>query len=669
MPPKLPSVRARAPLLLSNTQWAQKEALSVMSATTKANFANLDDEQKKRYVELHGKALKTLEAVDEENQRIKDTFKSTHLAILKRELKTLTGKDIDPERAFIFTRYREFKEGRSPVDLLWGTPSEPKPELGFNQGRPKRAADESRYVDHMRSMTLWDAACRNFGYRTDSVLGQPHSYEQASHIQSGEPPVDIPVKPFIEIVRRLDFGSALSVTLEQAMGPEGTLKRLIGEASKASFEFELLEALRDSAVSGVTQVAYQRLLNVFNDKIAYEVWPMLMVYAPAALFVTPAALSLVLIRFAGEEGTYSYFPQRLGGALRYHEQGGEATAQFKQQLIDDYRKGQLGWFARQLPLHELGEFQRLLSTEPRPQGMDWLAGVLYDGFHKAFPEPLLEDLRVVAETRVGGPRQSLVAVLETRQAERYRADLQLLATTKSEEAWQAFKDAALVIGNEILGMLTTPMPGGVLGLNRIMQVAVFGSLAYSIGQGVIEASKGESSTFGSALADVADLLISARLMGVAGRAHRQRMNTLWRRAGQPRKVTLPDGRIELRRLAPDIQPEQQALKDSQGLSNAGLLQRMLPIDTSVSALKDIERMLSITATSREQLQAVWEGQPIPGRLAEGARRLQIDQLIDRIISDVPQRGEMPANADSAVLALLTQLEHWPANTVLDVFNQ
>lgn len=66
---------------------------------------------------------------------------------------------------------------------------------------------------------------------------------------------------------------------------------------------------------------------------------------------------------------------------------------------------------------------------------------------------------------------------------------------------------------------------------------------------------------------------------------------------------------------------------------------------------------------------VWQGELISGPLADGVRRLHAEQLIDRIINELPLRGEIPANADGAVLALLTQLPDWPADTVLDVFNQ
>ena len=80
-------------------------------------------------------------------------------------------------------------------------------------------------------------------------------------------------------------------------------------------------------------------------------------------------------------------------------------------------------------------------------------------------------------------------------------------------------------------------------------------------------------------------------------------------------------------------------------------------------------MLDITGATREELLNVWQGELISGPLADGVRRLQADQLIDRIINELPLRGEMPANADGAVFALLTQLPDWPADTVLDVFNQ
>lgn len=732
-----PLVRARTPLLLNHEQWAQQQALDYMAGIVKNNFAGLSDELKKRYVELQRIAVAALKAVEDENTRIRDTFKATHLQALKGKLKTLLGVDIDPESARIYTRYREFKEGRSPLDVLTGA-VETEPGLTLNPGRVGRALDESRYVDRLHSITLWDAACANFGYATDSVLLKPFSYEQASYIRYDSLEGEHPVAPFVEIVRSLDIGSALATTLSDEMGDGGKLKRLIREASRANFEFELLEAHRNSAVSGIDRVAYTRLLNVLNHEIAADIRPMLMAREPNALLATYIPTPLVLIKFTGDAGTYSYFPQRLGGAIYFHEDGRDAIPHFKRQLIEDQRKRQLGWFARQWPLHELAHFQKLLSDEPRPKGLNPLAGLLYDGFHQVFPEPSLGNLAFFIQPP-GEPKPLLVDWLAERQHSRYLANLEHLATTRSAADWQAFKEAASAIGNEVLGMLTTPMPGGVLGLNKIMQGAIFGSLAYSIAQGVIEATKGDASSFASAMSDTVDMLISGFITGWAGKAHRQRMHTLWNRTGRLRKVTREDGTVELWNPDLNVYPRLEAdaldtltptdegvyqhdgklyakvqegdavhvlevirdasgktfrlkprdsrafkpvvvfdatsavwrlvLEDVQRLSDTQLLERMLPLNPPTKMPADLQRTLSITGTTREQLLNTWQGQPIPGPLADGVRRLQADRLIDQIISDFTQRGNMPVNGESAVFALLTRLEYWPVDTVLDIYNQ
>lgn len=734
---KLRAVRDRNPLLLNHEQWVQKEALEYMADTVKANFAGLTDELKTRYVELQRKAVAALQAVESENTRIRDTFKATHLSALKRELKTLMGVDVDPESSRIYTRYREFKEGRSPLDVLTGA-VEPEPVQTLNSGRVRRALDESKYVDRLHSITLWDAACANFGYATDSVLLKPFSYEQASYIRYDEPVGEYPVAPFVEIVRRLDIGSALAATLLREMGDEGALKKLIREASRANFEFELLEAYRNAAISGIDRTAYTRLLSVLNHEIAADIRPALMAREPNALITDYIPTPLVFIKFSGDSGIYSYFPQRLGGSVLYHEDSKDAVPHFKRQLIEDQRKKQLGWFARQWPLHELAHFQRLLSNEPRPKGLNPLAGLLYDGFHQAFPEPSLENLEFYGQPPVP-PKPTLLDWLDERQQSRYLANLSHLATTRSAADWQAFKDQASAIGNEVLGMLTTPMPGGVLGLNKIMQAAIFGSLAYSIAQGVIEASKGDSSSFASAMADTADMMISGFIAGWAGKAHRQRMHALWSRTGKLRKVSRENGTVEL--WSPDLsayphleanaldalspsadgvyevgaklyanvqdgnnlvvlevardaqgktfslKPREAggfrppvmfdasssswrlALDDAQSLSDLQLLDRMLAADTPTQTPTDLQRVLDITGASREDLLNTWHGQRIPGPLANGVLRLKADRLIDQIISDLPLRDEMPLNAEGAVFALLTRLEHWPADTVLDVYDQ
>ena len=86
---------------------------------------------------------------------------------------------------------------------------------------------------------------------------------------------------------------------------------------------------------------------------------------------------------------------------------------------------------RQLALKDLGFFSKLLSDEPRPRGMTWLAGVLYDGFHQVFPEPDLSSLNFYVEISERRPLP-LEQVIAKRQLQRYQSNLSLLATGKSD---------------------------------------------------------------------------------------------------------------------------------------------------------------------------------------------------------------------------------------------
>lgn len=770
MTSKFSPVRQRAPLLLSSTQWAEKEALSHLLSIVNDNFSVLTDAQRRRYPQLNRDAQAAIKAVDDEIKRIKDAFKATHIAELKRELKAMLGREIDPEQARIYTHYREqvdsdFIEYLTRISRGDSAPSDES--FTFIPARVSRAADESRFKEHIRSVSLWEAACENFSYRTDSVLLKPYSYEQASYIDYKTDLPRHPAGPFIKLVRKLDFGTKLKAQLDTVAGTHGSLRQRVVASANATFEFDLMEAFRNSFSTKVLRDDYDQLLRMLKGESVPHIWPCSMGLYKRTILINPLvpmgdngrllfesdvgvdfhinevgtndfALPLFIIKVENITGVYSYFPQRLGGALLWHKDVTHAFKQFTQQIKRDSSSGQLGWLLRHLALKDIGPFTKLLNNEPRPQGMTWLAGVLYDGFREVFPEPDLDNLYVNVDV-TDKPSLSIAQTIANQQLKRYRANLNMLASTHSELDWKAFKEALSDLASEVLGLLTTPLPGGVLGLNAIMQAAVFGSLTYSALQGLREAIKGESNTFASALADGIDMIISARLIGVAAQSHRQRMRALWNTLGQPRKVNLPDGTVELwrpdlsayshldisvlQRLTPTAEglyqikekvyakvqegdqalavevildresghyllkskhaqtvnapvrfdPDRQVwsltLDDIQTLDDTQLFQRMLPTVTSDDAHADIARVLRITGTTREQLQRVWQGEPVTGPLADGVRRFQTDQLIDQIISDLPLRGEMPVNADSAVFAVLTQLPNWPSETLLEVFNQ
>ncbi len=724
----------KVPVLLSAGQWAQQEALSFIASTMKANFERFTNERILEYVALQRKAQTSVKALDAESARFKADFKSTYLTILKQELKRLTGDDVDPEKAWIYTRYREFKEQRTPLDVLsgWINPDKVS-EAG---SRTDRALDQSEHVDRLHSISLWDAACANFGFSADSIFLKPFSFVEASFIRYGKSEKTIDVRTFIAIVRRLDLGTALSNRLSQAMGPDGALKKLIANVACDTFELELLEAYRNSAVSGVTRRRYLQLREVFKGKLSAHVHLTQMARTTLSLddFIP---IPLFLIHFSRETGGYSYFPGRPGGGLLFHPTLDDYKQHFIDQLKQAHQDKNMGWFASYLPLTELRHFQRLVTDEPRPAGLSWLAGVLYDGFHAAFPEPSLNTVAIYPDP-VHEDQSTLPQMLSAYPENRYKADFRLLAKTRSDADWQALKDAMLAIGQEVLSLLMTPVPGGLSSLNRVLQVVILGALSYSLVKGVYQASQGESNEFAHALLDTADLLISGGFIGVGGKIQRMRMSALWGQLGQPRKVIFKDGQTQLWRpeldrysqvdastlnsLAPNVQGiydinsklyvkvrygeayraveviydadskhyvmktqdthayrpavrfdvSQQVwrleLDSVDHLSDAQLLQRMMPFDASDMAIQDIELMLRITGTTRDHVLNVWQGQRLPGPLADGVRRLRVDHTINRIIDKLPLRGEIPAHADPAIFALLVQLPKWPADTVLDVFD-
>ncbi|WP_455827618.1 NEL-type E3 ubiquitin ligase domain-containing protein [Pseudomonas graminis] len=522
--------------LQSSSLWSQQQALELIQRNVTQAMSSLSPEQRRLYITLHRQVLAALKAVEEEKDRITSTFKRLGLAQLRARL---DGRD--PEQYFLYTTYLEKRE----IPLPW----EPRStELGY---RLRRATDEVRYKEHIRKMSLWDAACLNFGYTHSVAQESGYSLVQASEVVGPNDDRSLTTLTFINIARELDLGNDLKQRTDTALAAGGTLRTLIEAATLARLRFDALEAYRDRTNSGVTQAIYDRLdaaLVEGADQPSFDTLSIIPHRTPiGAILVVPwethIPLPLMLIKVASL-GVLSYFPSRPTGALQYHTDTRAAETAFHQQLRTSHERRDLGWFSRQLPVSGLAIFRSLLDNKPRPQGMNWLAGLLYDGFHKALPKSTLENLRFRPDIKAGRP-ETLVQALTYRHIQRYHANLQMLATTKSAADWQALKDGAAAIVGEILEMLLIPLPGGVTGMNHIMLTAVMGSLAYSFSTAVNEALKGDPSGLAAALTDIADLAISARLMGVAGQVHRRRVLQHLQALGNPRKIITSDGQEKL----------------------------------------------------------------------------------------------------------------------------
>ncbi|MGB4484234.1 MAG: NEL-type E3 ubiquitin ligase domain-containing protein [Pseudomonas veronii] len=720
--------------LQSSSSWSRQQALEQIQNNVIQAMSSLNPQEKARYVRLQREALSALTALEHAQQALTRDFKTQGLAQLREKI---GGRD--PEQYTLFTRYKEKREQGFPWDP-------PQPLLPLNTvplpaARYRRAHYDFHYIEHLKHMSLWEAACLNYGF-THSIHGDSgFSLVEASYIVGPDNDRSLGALAFIEAARTLDLGAQLRDKARTAMAPGGPLRPLFEASAKASLLFDAIEAYRNRATTGVTLEIYTRLNAAIEGtgaqlpfdtlNLSSGITPLISV--PFVPWDSCIPVPLMLIRVASL-GVLSYFPFRPGGALQYHDDTQAAEYAFRTQLTDSHAKKDLGWFSRQLPLIGLSVFRSLINKAPHLKGFSWLGAYVYDGFHLAFSTKTLDNIRFNTDIK-SGRAITLVQACAYRQIQRFQSDLDTLAQTRSEKDWQALKDAAAAIAGEVLQMLLTPLPGGVTGMNRVMQLAVMGSLTYSAAQGVNELAKGEASGFASALADVTDLAVSGKLISTAGRAHRQRMHAYLEKLGNPYKITRADGshglwkadaqpyahdnqrlvngitpnalgiytveghlyaklrqgemdvlievkfddahkRYVLTRgkdgytpaiiFAPELQAWTFDLHNAHLLSNPELLQRMLPNGASTIPSADLEHMLRSTATTRDTLDRVWRAQPAPLNLIEGARRLQVDQLIQQIIERFPQPGQLPAHADSTVFCLLTQLNGWPTDTLLHI---
>lgn len=527
--------------LQSSTAWAQQQALEHILRNVEHAMQSLLPQQKTEYLKLQRDAHAAISALEAEKNALVQSFKSHGLEQLRTKL---DGRD--PEQYRIYTNYLETIERGLPWD-----PQPPQKGL-----RRPRDLDESRYKLHTKSLTLWEAACMNYGFTHSIPQDSGFSLVQASTIKG--PGAHLDTLDFINIARELNLGDQLQLRTQAALANDGKLRGLFIASARAMMRFELLEAFRTRDTTGISRWIFEKLhdtLEASGPALNFDTASLNCSRTTIIETLVDAIPLPLLIIDVAHLGVVSYFSGRPGGAFRHHADISAAGAALRQQLKDSHQQQDLSWFTQQLPLTGLTTFISLVKQPaPRPEGLSWLAGHAYDAFEKVFPALTLEAVRFPVDPKPFRPvprKAMLVETLADRQIERYRSDVATLATTRSDADWQALKAAVAGIAAEILNILLTPMPGGVSGMNRIMQLAVMGSISYSSASGLDAALQGQPVSFASALADLADLAITGRLMSVASRAHQLRVQRNLQALGQPRKVTRPDGAVEL--WKPDAQ--------------------------------------------------------------------------------------------------------------------
>ena len=125
--------------------------------------------------------------------------------------------------------------------------------------RARRAEYDFHSIHHLKHMSLWEAACLNYGF-THSIPGDSgFSLVEASYIVGPDNDRSLSAVTFIEAARALDLGAQLRNKARTAMAPGGPLRPLFDAAAKASLSFDAIEAYRNRATTGVTLDLYTRL--------------------------------------------------------------------------------------------------------------------------------------------------------------------------------------------------------------------------------------------------------------------------------------------------------------------------------------------------------------------------------------------------------------------------
>ncbi|HAA41047.1 MAG TPA: hypothetical protein DCE36_13345, partial [Pseudomonas sp.] len=153
--------------LQSSTTWAQQQALELIQRNILQALEGLDAEEKNRFLRLQRSALAAMAAVEAEKERVVRSFKADGLAQLRDRI---GGRD--PEQYRFETTYLEKIEQPLPWDR----------QPGSHVRVPRRSDKDLRFIEHIKSLSLWEAACLNFGFTASVRQDSGYSLVDASRV-------------------------------------------------------------------------------------------------------------------------------------------------------------------------------------------------------------------------------------------------------------------------------------------------------------------------------------------------------------------------------------------------------------------------------------------------------------------------------------------------------
>jgi len=534
--------------LMTSETWSAYQALEMIETQLGASLASLSNDQRQRYLKLCRIEPLAKQDLAEAIQGFKSGFENDAYTALVQLFQTRTGQTLDLHNTWLHTRVLEIpqrKDAKDPIELL----------STLFSSRTKRALADNAPREHVMSTTLWQAAKDNFAFHLSSRLHSGLDFQRASVINTSAYGLDahtvehLGVAQCVDIIREFDLASRLRRALASHVAT--TLNPLIFAHRKASFELDLLEAIRSNRLSSEGLDQSPRLMEALTKENSLK-WQFFHIYFGWQLLPTPTTVPLpfCVCSLPDSSGVFSYFPNRPQGALRYHRNATDAITSLREQISADAKANRIGWLLRTLSLADQASLlSELKTTAVDENQLNWMARQLYTAFSSR--SPATERIYIRAE--IGQPKpstHSLLTAMEMRQSLTLFNDLRSIATSTASKDWEQVKKTLLHIGSEILELLTLPAPGGVTGLNRLMMTASLGTLTYNAITASEAFARGQSADFVQALGDIAELIISSRIQGVGAKLSAQRTQHLITSLGKPRAAQMPNG--ERRLWFPDL---------------------------------------------------------------------------------------------------------------------
>ena len=764
-----PSDNEALSLFTSASEWVDGRVLDSLRQSITGQLASLTQAEQLRYRQLVRQHLAALKNLENEDSAIKEAFKTQGTGLIRARLLALTGKDLDPHQVFIHTRFLALPQRSSALATRLKRSVAAPQDGGEAEVLPEPQAirDEHAPLVHVLSMSLWQAACVNFGFLSYFASFRSGSLINASYINASagtdlrQPQIPesidstsiISVRTFVDVARELNLGVKLREQLEASMAEGAVLQTLLRTYTKAHLQFCLLDLYRRSARPPSVRANIRALSEVLDHPLgrlrvtpivltkkfkASEYWlghgfrvqtGLILSNRPAPEFEWEEHhihIPLYQIEYVGGQGLFSFFPGRPDGELRLHDSQSHLIADFRAQLLKARADNTLGWFEAHLTAPFYEKLTAVIPDVIDATNFNFIGRLphLKRGWIP-FDELGFKPMSV---------RTSLEDTLHTFTCEQYLYRLKQMAVEKSVKDWEDVRTVASVFLDEVSSLLLIPVPGATKGLSRAIQFLFLGATARSAFSALQQASHSDSAGLAQTLVDALDILITPWLNSKAGRLAHRRQLKLLHSMGQPRPYVRSDGTTDVwmsdpARFAPvpqdvtqnmaldergiyrheardyvflekdgrqsvvevvrnpdgtwraitsvnaasyrpqvewDATQQRWSLKnyDLSNLSDAQFLSMLTPGLTEQPA----QVALGISAVTRSQLQGMWAGDAAPASLADAVTRALADTLLERCAQRLSHDVQSSSVIERPVLALMTQLDDWPKDKRLRVFD-